>query len=173
MLALKITSLKHFMNHLLRSDSFDIFLLEEAVIAAANTYTIDGHYNREFFTDRQSSSDHEPSSDPLPDTELIPWAGQKELCLQLIKGKKTPLHFKFVLQLAPSHMRSLLKDRMREEDIEKVKSFVLTIRYNGESAMLTTGTAYHTFMLTREPDIIWDKALTRYLAQKEIACEPL
>lgn len=50
MLALEITSMKQFMNHLLAADSFDIFLLEEAVIGTANTFTIDGHINKEFFS---------------------------------------------------------------------------------------------------------------------------
>ena len=37
MLALQITSLKLLMNQLLAGDTFDLFLLEEAVISTANT----------------------------------------------------------------------------------------------------------------------------------------
>ena len=44
----------------------------------------------------------------------------------------------------------------------------------GESkAMLTTGTAYHTFLLSREPDAIWDRAFRKYLDGKGIAYEEL
>ena len=45
MIALQVTSVKTLMNQLLAGDTFDIFLLEEAIISTANTYTIDGHIN--------------------------------------------------------------------------------------------------------------------------------
>ena len=35
---------------------------------------------------------------------------------------------------------------------------MLTVRYDGSHAVLTTGTAYHTFVMNKEPEIIWDKA---------------
>ena len=37
MIALQITSMKNFMNHLLVADTFDPFLLEEATISTALT----------------------------------------------------------------------------------------------------------------------------------------
>ena len=45
MLALKLTEVKDFMNKLLRSETFDHFLLQEAVIASAANYVIDGRLN--------------------------------------------------------------------------------------------------------------------------------
>ena len=45
MIALQITSMKNFMTQLLAADTFDIFLLEEAVITVGNTISIDGHFN--------------------------------------------------------------------------------------------------------------------------------
>ena len=95
MLALHITSMKQFMNQLLVSDTFDIFLLEEAVITTANTYTLDGHLNREFY------SPDELSSGQVPDYEYSPWSTLKGLCFQLIKGKRTPLSFRFIFHLKP------------------------------------------------------------------------
>ena len=41
MIALQITSMKQFMNHLLVADTFEPFLLEEAVISTASNFTID------------------------------------------------------------------------------------------------------------------------------------
>lgn len=46
MIALQITSMKNFMNHLLVADTFDPFLLEEATVSTALTVTIDGHINQ-------------------------------------------------------------------------------------------------------------------------------
>ena len=103
MLALQISSMKLFMNQLLATDAFDLFLLQEAVITTANTYTIDGRMNRDFF----SKEELENGSCPY---EFQPWSEIRGLCFHLIKGKHTPLFFKFILQLNPQKAAALLKD---------------------------------------------------------------
>lgn len=55
MLALQITSMKAFMNHLLVADTFENFLLAEATVSTANTYQIDGHINKDFYTQEELS----------------------------------------------------------------------------------------------------------------------
>ena len=50
MKAYRISDLKNFMNKLLLSDHFDYFLLEEGTIVTANTYRIDGHVQKDFYT---------------------------------------------------------------------------------------------------------------------------
>ena len=56
MIALQITSMKNFMNHLLVADTFDPFLLEEATVSTALTVTIDGHINKDFYPGVQTVS---------------------------------------------------------------------------------------------------------------------
>ena len=167
MLALHITSMKQFMNQLLVSDTFDIFLLEEAVITAANTYTLDGYVNREFY------SPEDFSSGQIPDYEYSPWSTMKGLCFQLIKGKRTPLSFRFIFHLKPVQALKLLEKANCSVDPSSIKALVLTIRYDGTKAVLTTGCAYHTFVMSKEAEQIWDKALTRYLSGKNIPYEML
>ena len=48
MIALQIENTGSFMSKLLRSECFDLFLLEEAVIRKAATWKIDGHMNHAF-----------------------------------------------------------------------------------------------------------------------------
>lgn len=167
MLALHITSMKQFMNQLLVSDTFDIFLLEEAVITTANTYTIDGYLNKEFY------SSEELASGQIPDYEYSPWSTLKGLCFQLIKGRHTPLSFRFIFHLKPEQTRKLLEKAQCSVDPALVKAMVLTIRYDGTKAVLTTGCAYQTFVMSKEPEQIWDKALTRFLTGKNIPYEEL
>ncbi|MCM1065230.1 MAG: DUF5721 family protein [Eubacterium sp.] len=161
MVALQITSMKQFMNQLLAADTFDMFLLEEAVISAACTFTIDGRINREFF----SGGNGEPVELPY---DFRPWNEVKGLCFDLIKGKRTPLFFRFVLHLMPEKAAALLSKENSDVDPSLVKALVLNIRYDGSRAVLTTGTAYHTFLLSKEPEAIWDKALMKYLEAKGI-----
>lgn len=166
MTALQITSMKNLMSHLLVSESFDIFLLEEAVIGTANTFTIDGHINKDFFSGENDEIESELS-------EFRPWSELKGLCFDLIKGKKPPLFFRFTLQLKPELAAALLKKENCDVEPEQVKALVLNIRYDGTKAVLTTATAYHTFLLSKEPDAIWDRAVAKYLDREGIAYEIL
>lgn len=165
MLALQITSLKNLMNQLLAGDAFAPFLLEEAVITTAVTYTIDGHIHREFYPEEERGKDVLPY-------ELQPWSDVKGLCFDLIKGRHTPLYFKFVLHLKPEQATQLLeKEQVAEASL--IKALVLTIKYDEKGAFLTTGTAYNTFVMSREADAVWDKAVVKYLSGKGIGFEEL
>lgn len=177
MIALRIISMKNFMNRLLASDTFDCFLLEEAVISAASTITIDGRVNREFFAGAESeASVSETSPDgqiPSFKRDFRPWAEIKGLCFDLIKGKRTPLFFRFVLHLMPEKASALLEKEGCDTDPSGIKALVLNIRYDGSGAVLTTGTSFHTFVPSKEPDAIWDRALMKYLDLKGIDYELL
>lgn len=154
------------MNQLLAGDAFDSFLLEEATISTANTYTIDGHINKNFFPMEERDEAYLPY-------EFQPWEEIKGLCFNLIKGKHTPIFFKFVLHLKPENTAALLTQLDASVKPDDVKALVLNIRYDGSKAILTTGTAYHTFIMSKDADIIWDKALCKHLTNKEIAFELL
>lgn len=165
MLALQITALKPFMNGLLAGDLFDAFLLEQASISTATTFTLDGRINRDFF------SAEEWADSALHPYEFIPWKEIKGLCFNLIKGKRTPTHFQFVLHLMPEHAAAILEKGNAAAAADYVKAFVLTIRFNGESALLCTGTSLNTFVPDKEPERLWDHACHQYLCKKGIACE--
>lgn len=166
MIALEVSSMKNFMTHLLSGDTFNEYLLEEATIHTMNNYTIDGHMNVDFFPPEERSTEHLPY-------EFRPWSELKGLCFDLIKGKNPPLYFKFVLQLKPDIAAALLSETVPQSDDTQVKALVLTIRYDGSKAILTTGTSYHTFVMDREVDLIWDRYLCSYLDQKGIGYEKL
>ena len=161
MIALQISSMKQFMNHLLVADTFDRFDLEEAVISTACTFHIDGHINQEFFEGQSETLDAK-----LP--EFRPWSEVKGLAFDLIKGKRTPLFFRFTLHLNGTETAALLEQEHSDVAPAQVKALVLNIRYDGATAVLTTATAYHTFLMSKEPDAIWDKYLQAYLDAKDI-----
>lgn len=167
MIALQIKSLKVFMNSLLASDTFDIFLLEEAIITTYNTFSIDGHQNKEFYTPE------EWEDKTLRPYDFTCFKDIRNLCFDLIKGKHTPLSFKFVLHLTPEHVASILEHGESPISADQVKAFVLTIRYDGNDLTLITGTSFHTFIPSKEPEKLWDKALCRFLTKKELAYEEL
>ena len=166
MLALQITSMKIFMNHLLAGNTFDSFLLEEAVISTANTYTIDGRINTDFYSPEEKENGY-------PLYEFQPWSETKGLCFNLIKGKNTPLYFKFVLHLKPEKTSLLFQEKNSTTDVSQLKALVLTVKYDGTKAVLTTGTSYHTFVMNKEPDTVWDGAIVNLLADNGIDYEKM
>ena len=167
MLALKISSAKNFMNHFLVADTFDNFLMAEATISTANTYQIDGHINKEFY------STEEPTDSTALCYDFAEWKDMKPLCFNLIKGKRTPLFFKFVLHLKPEAVGKLMAAGNSNISAEQIKALVLTIKYDSTQVVLTTGSAFQTFVMSKEPDTIWDKALQQFLARKSIDYELL
>lgn len=167
MIALKITNVKQFMNKFLAGNDFDSFLLEEASISTYNTFIIDGHQNRAFY-----------STEEWEDRELRPydfsmWKTVRPICFDLIKGKHTPAAFHFVLHLIPDYMAAVLQKEECAVTPDQVKAFVLNIKYDGTGLTLVTGTAFHTFLMDKMPDVLWDKTVRQFLDKKELAYEEL
>ena len=162
MLALQIKDIKSFMSKLLNTDTFDSFLLQEAHIQSFNTFVIDGHLNRGFYS-------REELEDPdFPPYDLSSWETMRGICFQLIKGKKVPLLLKLTLVYDPHEAVNLLEKAGAAEFTSALKSFVLTIKYDQKGLLLTTGTSFNTFFMDRTPALIWDEALRQFLLQKEI-----
>ncbi|MBR1693246.1 MAG: hypothetical protein IJ711_10825 [Lachnospiraceae bacterium] len=153
MIAIQITDLKLFMKLLLTKETFDSFLLEEAMIKTGQTYYIDGHTNREFYTKE------ELEINPSFGQEFSSFSGVRPVCFSLIKGNRTPLSFKFVLHAGEAYVDRLLQKHQLTAGETNLKSLLLTIRYDGSRAVCTTGTAYHTFVMDKTVDSLWDSSL--------------
>lgn len=167
MLALQITALKPFMNALLLGELFDSFLLEKADIDTAVSYSVDGRLHKDFFPpeEREDKSLH-----PY---DFAAWTDMKGLCLDLIKGKRTPLRFQFVFHLKPAAVASILEKGNAASSLSLIQAFVLTVRFDGEKALLLTGTSFSSFVPDKEPERLWDAAFKQYLEKREIAYEEM
>lgn len=162
MLALQIKEIKSFMSKLLNTDTFDSFLLESAQIHTFNTFFIDGHLNKDFYS-REELDD----PDFLP-YDLSSWKTMRGICFQLIKGKKVPLLLRLTLICNPQEACNLLRKADAMEYASSLKSFVLTIKYDEKGLLLTTGTSFHTFFMDKTPDLIWDEACRQFLTTRGI-----
>lgn len=162
MIALKIINVKQFMSKFLAGEDFDSFLLESASVSTYNTFTIDGRQNRAFYTSEEWD---DPEIRPY---EFTTWKRIRPICFDLIKGKHTPAAFQFVLHLIPEYTASVLRTEECDVTPDQVKAFVLNIKYDGAGLTLVTGTAFHTFLMAKTPDILWDKTVKQFLFKKEI-----
>lgn len=167
MIAIQIKDVKTFMSKLLNADTFDSFLLEDAQIHTFNTFTIDGHQNREFY-----------NKEELEDPELFPyeysqWKDMKGICFQLIKGKKVPIFMKIILHKKPEEAYDILEEGGALEFADALRAFVVTIKYDVNGLLLTTGTSFSTFIMDKSADLLWDNAFRKFLTARGIEFEEM
>lgn len=157
MTALQIKNTKNFMNALLISEQFDTFLVEEATITTFNTFHIDGHTVKDFFTSEELEAGA-PADFSL-------WKDIRPVCFQIIKGKKTPVSFSVVLHADNQIIEKLAATPECEVAASLIRSLVLNIRYSGGKVTCVTSSAFTTFIMDKSVDKLWD-AYVRQLLTK-------
>lgn len=167
MIALKITGLGSFMSRLFSGNTFDSFLLAEGTLQMGVTWQVDGKLNRDFY---EKDVWEDPSQRPY---DYMSWSEVRPALRELIRGKKAPVSFRFVLHLKPELMQSLLQKEGDSELLSCVGAFVLTIRYKEGQVSLLSGISMKSFTMNKNADILWDKVIRRFLQAKEIAFESL
>ena len=164
MIALQIQDIKNFMSKLLLSQTFDHFLLVEGSITTFNTFRIEGRVHKDFF------SEEELEAQTLSDREFSLWKEVKPICLELIKGKKTPLGFKFIFQLSKENTAKLLAGSgITSLQPENISGLLLNIRFDGSSLTCITAANLNLFTMDKSLEHAWDDMIKRFLKQQEIS----
>lgn len=164
MLALRITDIKGFMNQLLIGDTFDSFPISEASITTFNTFSIDGMINRDFFdTDMQNILDQNGQVYSL-------WKEVKPFCFSIIRGKRTPLHFKIIFQITPSQLSALTGEK-ESTVFANISSLFLNIQYKNNLLLCTTGTFQKSFSLDKSAEQLWDQIVQNFFRARNIDSE--
>lgn len=158
---------KKCMNALLLQHAFDSFLFLEGEITTFNTYHIDGRLNKEFY--RQLST----LDTPVPEREYALWKEQRDFCFSIIKGKLTPLHFRFIFSLSSPNIARFLEQEALSFTPSDVRGLYLNFKYDGKILTCTTGTSMNLFTLDKSLETAWDKMVQRIFAKHEIPFELL
>lgn len=153
------------MTRLLTTDCFDSFLLEEAEIRMAATFSIDGHRTQGFY------STDELTEIPGASYDCIPWSGVRSTCREIIKGSKAPASFRFTLRLKPEYVAGTLKSCDDASTADAVGSLAINIRLTGNGLRVITGVAMKGFTMDHSADRIWDQTMERFLSSKGIVFE--
>ena len=167
MILCKMKDKKDFMAKLLAGECFDSFLLKEASIHGFVPYLIDGHINKAFFAD---TADDAASFTAY---EYAQWKDIRPVCFDLIKGKRTPTRFLFVLYLKPEAMTSVLEKAGIPASGSLVQNLILNIRFEQGEITITTGVDYSGFTLDKQAEQLWDNTFMKFLDKKEISYENL
>lgn len=155
------------MNALLLQHAFDSFLFLEAEITTFNTYHINGRLQKDFY--RQQTNE-EPV---IPTRQYALWAEQREFCFSVIRGKRTPLNFRFIFSLSAPNIAKLLEQEQLSFTDSDVQGLYLNFKYDGETLTCTTGTSMNLFTLDKSLENAWDKMAQRIFAKYEIPFEHL
>ena len=167
MIALQIQDVKDFMSRLLIGNDFDHFWLCEASITTFSTFTIDGALHTGFFETEEARKLTETGR------TCALWKEVKPFCFSIIKGKRTPLHFKIIFQLSRKNTEKLLLDKRSSWRSEDIFGLYLNLQYDGSSLICTTGTSVKTFTLDKSLDHIWDEMVMRFFQKQQITSELL
>ena len=167
MIALELTDIKDFMNKLLRTEVFDHFLLQEAIITSSATYSINGQITKGFYSEEEIEELH------LEGCRFLPFSMLKTNCFDLIKGKKTPSAFRFVFLLSPKNMEKTITAVGSSYTTSDVTGMYINIKYQNQLLSLTTGIAYNTFSTDKTLELEWDKMIMKFLKQHEISFEEI
>ena len=175
MIAIQINDVKVFMAQFLAGTTFDRFRLIEGNVTTFCTYHIDGSWQKDFDAD-PSDSDFEDaeglfSSEERWPENYIPWSRVREFCFSVIKGRKTPLGFKFVFQLGGDDLNALLLREGLSDLRPDINGLYLNLSFRERSLLLTTGTSRKTFTMDRELDTVWDSFVESYLLENRISFE--
>lgn len=155
-ITIESSDIKAFMNHLLIKDTFDSFLLEEAAITTSNSFTIDGHIHKDFYSEEEY--------DTLPDKEFLSWSKARPFCFDIIKGNKLPLQFKIVIKASKTYTEKLLLRKPCSIAPENVGGLYINIRYDSASSLTIVSMAsLNIFTMDKSLEEIWDNVCTKFI----------
>ena len=160
MIALALTDVKECMGKLLLSETFDPFYFIEGEIVTFSTFTMDGYLKKDFYNDEN-----------VPEREYALWKDVREFCFSIIKGKRTPLSFKFILGLSDSNIEKLLLQQELDFKPQDVRGLYINLKYDGQNLQCITGTAMNLFTMDKSLEQAWDKMVQKFFTQKEIKYE--
>ncbi len=163
MIALQLEDTKDFTSKLFLKETFDPFWVVDGSIQTHCTFLMDGHLNRDFYSLEELEESH------MENQPFVCWRQLRPICFDLIKGKKTPLSFKFSFRLSDSNTEKLLAQSGVPLSPADVAGLFLNIRYKNHAVLLTTGTSLRLFTPDKSLDQAWDSMVQRFLRQKEIS----
>ena len=176
MLAQKIENQKGWMAALLTSEYFDAWELVTGNVVTYASFSIDGTYHNAFFEegkDERTAADDETGggsgeSETIPELtgtriRYTPWKELRPHFLALIRGKRLPLSFKFVLRLPDAPAGELWRESGCRIPFDDVFGLYLNLTYENGELILTTGSSYRTFTLDRSLDSAFDEYVRKSL----------
>lgn len=163
MILLKIPEVKVFMAKLLTQQVFDGFLLKEMELQTFTSFTINGQFHEDFFSQEELEE--------RGDKKYTLWNDVRPIAFSMIKGNKTPLHLKIVFQLPKEHTKHMVERLAGRMSLDDIGGLYINIRFDKGELYIITGTAIKTFTLDKSLEQEWDKEVKNFLQKQGIIFE--
>lgn len=154
---------KNCMTELLLRETFDHFLFIEGEITTFNKFSIDGYIQKEFY----GAAETEAASEETHSA----WKKLRDFCFSIIKGKRTPLNFRFIFSLPKNEIGRLIAEQQLDFQSETVQGLYLNFKYDGSTLTCTTGTSLNTFTLDKSLEHAFDKWTGEFFSAQGINWE--
>ena len=148
MVLLEIEQIKKFMAGFLGGNLFDDFLMREGKLAMNIAYEFNGRVLKEFY-DKEEWEQYQQYP-------CVPWEQEKEKVFALMKGKKTPLSFQFVMMLKRDLIHEFLEKYRLSVREEEIAGLFLNMMYDRKRLKCTGGVSRKTFVMDRTLEEAWD-----------------
>lgn len=163
MISFHIKEIKPFMAKLLMGATFDHLVLKSMEIQTFTDFIITGNFNESYFTKEEL--------DERAGSRFISWSEVKQIAYSIIKGNKTPLLLKLVLQLPPSEAFKLVKISGIGLKEEEVGGLYMNIRFEKGELHIITGVAIKAFTMDKSLEQAWDESVRHFLVNQGINFE--
>ncbi|MBE5927529.1 MAG: hypothetical protein E7270_11295 [Lachnospiraceae bacterium] len=151
-----ITDVKSFTSALFIGETFDNFLVSEVNITTYNTFTIDGHIKKNFYTNEEYEELGSPS--------LSKWSSLKPLCFSIIKGKKLPLSFKIIFCLSKEATTTFLKENDLDFTVDNINGLFINIKFENNELSYVTGTSLNVFTMDKSLEQAFDSHISKFIS---------
>ena len=107
--------------------------------------------------------------------ENFVWIGSYDVqyCFSLIKGKKTPLGFRFVFSLSPKNIARLIEQNKLGLNADDIQGLYLNLRYDSTGLQCITGTSFKSFSMDKSLEHAWDNMVQKFFQKKGLDFEIL
>lgn len=165
MQTIEILDIKPFMQLLFQTNTFDSYEFVSAFIRTDMTYNLDGHINKDFFTEDEWNTQN------AGDTPYLLWQTTKERIFFLIKGKKTPSQLKVVLKLPHADTRSVLESTHSNLTATDIDGMFLNILFQDNRLTVICGISYQIFTLEKHLEQEFTSHILTVLKALSITCQ--
>lgn len=150
---------KNCMPHLLLRSTFDDFSFIEGEVTTYNTFKVDGFIHKNYYEE-------------VPEKQYSSWKDLREFFFRIIKGKRTPLNFRFILSLPKSAFIDVI-EKSDTADISpaNIQGLYLNFKYDGTNLQCVTGTSLSIFSMDKSLNKSWDEYTKKYFLEHEIDFE--
>ncbi|MFV0362991.1 MAG: DUF5721 family protein [Suipraeoptans sp.] len=151
-----ILDTKSCMNQILLRDTFDSFYFLEGEIITSNKFNIDGHLHPAYF-------------DEAPSNMYTTWKSIRDYCLTIIKGKRTPLSFRFVFSLTDNMIANFIKESNLNLETDSIQGLYYNLRFDDETLVCVTGTTLKEFSLDKTIEKSFDEYASTFFKKLGIS----